>query len=133
VTFSLSSEGIVTVQARDSKTGAERSTQVKLSSGLSEEEIDDIVRKGRTEDVARRGAAAGPLAGVGEASHPGGTERESIPLPEEDDDEMMLVPEGEARQAPAPDDDLFGTIEEDLDVIEAEAPAEPEVDHEPES
>jgi molecular chaperone DnaK len=133
VTFSLSTEGIVTVQARDSKTGAERSTQVKLSSGLSEEEIEQIVRRGRTEDVAQPANAPAGLGGRDAPEPPSGTGREPIPLPEEDGEEMMLVPEGQARQAPAGEDDLFGTIDEDLDVIETGAEAAAEDDDEPES
>src|SRR5262249_54591633 len=52
VTFSISTEGIVKVQARDPKTGAEASTTVSMSSGLSEEQIQTIISKGRTGDVA---------------------------------------------------------------------------------
>src|SRR5262249_57376708 len=52
VTLSISTEGIVKVQARDPKTGAEASTTVTMSSGLSEEQIQTIISKGRTGDVA---------------------------------------------------------------------------------
>ncbi len=65
VAFSISTEGIVTVQARDPKTGAESSTTVSMSSGLSEEQIQEIIARGRTADVAAERAPAperGPRA-----------------------------------------------------------------------
>jgi molecular chaperone DnaK len=115
VTFSLTTEGIVTVQARDSKTGAERSTQVTLSSGLSEQEIAQIVQRGRTEDVARGlesagdpGAAAGPGAGHGRAP---------IPLPEldEGEEDLLLDAEDPSAAPPGGSDDLFGSIDDVLE------------------
>jgi molecular chaperone DnaK (HSP70) len=58
VAFSISTEGIVTVQARDPKTGAEASTTVSMSSGLSEDQIQEIIARGRTADVAAERAPA---------------------------------------------------------------------------
>jgi molecular chaperone DnaK len=55
VQFSISTEGIVKVQARDPKTGAEASTTVSMSSGLSEEAIQAIISKDRASDVAPQG------------------------------------------------------------------------------
>ena len=52
VTFSISTEGIVKVQARDPKTGAEASTTVSMSSGLTEDAIQSIIAKDRASDVA---------------------------------------------------------------------------------
>jgi molecular chaperone DnaK len=130
VTFALTTEGIVTVQARDSKTGAERSTQVKLSSGLSEEEIEEIVRKGRTEDVERDAQGAPSRAGAA-GSHPG-ERREAIPLPEADDEEMLLETEEDPpTETIATEDDLFGSIEEDLDATQTSLEADANADAEP--
>ncbi len=60
VTFAINTEGIVKVSARDPKTGAEQSTTVNMSSGLSAEEIDSIIARGRTDDVAATGGSSGP-------------------------------------------------------------------------
>jgi molecular chaperone DnaK len=57
VTFEINSDGIVNVTARDQETGQQASTQITLSSGLSEEEIGRIIDEGRTERV-RSGAVA---------------------------------------------------------------------------
>jgi molecular chaperone DnaK len=63
VTFEINSDGIVNVTARDQETSRHASTQITLSSGLSETEIDQIIEAGKTDRV--RGGAA-----VGEASAP---------------------------------------------------------------
>jgi molecular chaperone DnaK len=46
VSFEINSDGIVNVKARDPETAQEASTRITLSSGLSEEEIQEILRKG---------------------------------------------------------------------------------------
>jgi molecular chaperone DnaK len=110
VTFSIDTEGIVKVQARDPRTGAEASTTVSMSSGLSEEKIQEIIAKGRTEDVA---AAAGgkPAAPTRKRSN------EPVPLPETEDD-LLDMPALE--EIPLPRDDkpdeapLFGRVDGDL-------------------
>ena len=51
VRFEINSDGIVNVMARDPATGQQASTQITLSSGLSEEEIQAIIERGRTEQV----------------------------------------------------------------------------------
>ena len=58
VTFAVNTEGIVKVSARDAKTGAERSTTVKLSSGLSDSEIEAIMGPGEAETASARSARA---------------------------------------------------------------------------
>ncbi|MCZ6714964.1 MAG: molecular chaperone DnaK [Deltaproteobacteria bacterium] len=53
VQFAISTEGIVKVSARDPKTGAAHSATVSMSSGLSEQEIQEILAQARARDVAR--------------------------------------------------------------------------------
>jgi molecular chaperone DnaK len=122
VTFSITTEGIVTVQARDPKTGVERSTTVKFSSGLSEDEIEQIVQRGRTEDVDREDAPSGPgstsapkpLAAAPMAPLGSSNEIEPISLPEEDDEELLLDSDREMSPEPPsePEDSPFGSIDD---------------------
>jgi len=51
VTFSINSDGIVNVTARDRETGRHASTTITLSSGLSTQELETIVAEKRTERV----------------------------------------------------------------------------------
>ncbi len=51
VTFEINSDGIVNVMARDPATGQKASTRITLSSGLTEEEIQRIIVRGRTDQV----------------------------------------------------------------------------------
>ncbi len=44
VTFDIDANGIVNVSAKDQATGKEQSIQITASSGLSQEEIDNLVR-----------------------------------------------------------------------------------------
>ncbi|MEX2205199.1 MAG: Hsp70 family protein [Myxococcota bacterium] len=86
VAFSISTEGIVTVQARDPKTGAEASTTVSMSSGLSEEQIQEIIARGRTADVAERGPSGPRTLGA----------NEPVPMLEEGEDVLLDMPSLEA-------------------------------------
>ena len=105
VAFSISTEGIVTVQARDPKTGAEASTAVSMSSGLSEEQIQEIMSRGRTADVSEGGSRT--LS----ASEP-------APLLDESEDVLLDEPtiEGEMSDLLEKRDEtqLFGRLEGDL-------------------
>jgi molecular chaperone DnaK len=49
VTFEIDTDGIVNVSARDIETGAQASTTINLSSGLSEQEVEDAIS--RNEDL----------------------------------------------------------------------------------
>ena len=113
VTFAISSEGIVDVSACDPISGTERSTAVKMSSGLSEDEIQAIVKRGRAENV--------------QASSPSGESAacEPIPFPEEDevfdsplapsmDEEPGMALDPEQEPLDLTDDELFGSIDGDL-------------------
>jgi molecular chaperone DnaK len=51
VTFSIDSDGLVLVAACDRATGQQASTEITLSSGLSESEIEDILERGDTDRV----------------------------------------------------------------------------------
>ncbi|MCC6524791.1 MAG: molecular chaperone DnaK [Polyangiaceae bacterium] len=54
VTFAIDSDGIVSVSAKDLETGREQSIQVTASSGLSEEEIEQMMEKADEYLVDRR-------------------------------------------------------------------------------
>jgi len=58
VTFEIDTDGIVKVTARDPDTAQAASTQIHLSSGLSEEEIRTLVEKHQAESAATGNAAA---------------------------------------------------------------------------
>ena len=51
VTFEINTDGIVNVTATDRATGQAASTRITLSSGLSENEIDEIIEEARTDRV----------------------------------------------------------------------------------
>ncbi|MEE8581864.1 MAG: Hsp70 family protein [Myxococcota bacterium] len=51
VCFEINADGIVNVTAREPETGHQASTQITLSSGLSEQELDEIVELKRTDRV----------------------------------------------------------------------------------
>ncbi|HKC51927.1 MAG TPA: Hsp70 family protein, partial [Myxococcota bacterium] len=110
VTFSISTEGIVKVQARDPKTGAEASTTVSMSSGLSEDQIQSIIAKGRTSDVAP--AATPKRVAADNAPEP-------LAQLEEADDGLLDLPalEVDARdmlEKPDAEQPLFGRVGGDL-------------------
>jgi molecular chaperone DnaK len=64
VTFEIDSDGIVNVTACDQETGQQASTQITLSSGLSEEEIEEIIDEKRTDRLQS------PVAGGGDSPEP---------------------------------------------------------------
>jgi hypothetical protein len=103
VTFAISTEGIVHVSARDPKTGAGHSTTVSMSSGLSEEEIQEILEKARSQHVPSQGAAQTPAPPRGEAS-----EADYLELPPlQSEAGIESVEDGAGAE-------LFGAIEGDL-------------------
>ncbi|HTF34324.1 MAG TPA: Hsp70 family protein [Myxococcota bacterium] len=61
VTFEINSDGIVNVTARDPATGQQASTQITLSSGLSEAEIQKIMERDRTAQVVPSAVTAGAV------------------------------------------------------------------------
>jgi len=58
VTFSINSDGIVNVTARDRDSGRHASTTITLSSGLSAQELDTIVAEKKTDRVQAEAVAA---------------------------------------------------------------------------
>ena len=118
VTFEISTEGIVNVRALDPATGAAQSTTVTMSGGLSEEEIDHIITRGRASDAAH-GHEPGP--GAPEPAVPKSPPALESPdglildLGDDEDGEIVSMSSGssvqEATQEP---DELFGSIDTDL-------------------
>ena len=118
VTFEINGDGIVSVTACDQETGQQASTEISLSSGLSEDEIDDIIDDGRTDRVQTptKDTVTGPSTPTPPvvAAEPPSLE-DSVPddldlLPDEDDLELeidspdvALAPEGSEPLTPAPD------------------------------
>jgi molecular chaperone DnaK len=62
VTFEIDADGIVNVTAADQTTGEAASTQITLSSGLDEGELDKIIEEDRTGRVATAGASTDLVA-----------------------------------------------------------------------
>ena len=56
VCFEINADGIVNVIARDPESGQEASTEITLSSGLSDDDMGDILSRDRTADVKMTGA-----------------------------------------------------------------------------
>jgi molecular chaperone DnaK len=101
VTFEINGDGIVNVTACDRETRQRASTQITLSSGLSEQDLSQIMEAGRTERVQTTRLAE--LRGGGAAA---------APAPEADVD---LLAEGDADLAILDD----SALDLDLDAIEA--------------
>jgi molecular chaperone DnaK len=87
VTFEINSDGIVNVTACDQETEQQASTQITLSSGLSEQEISQIIDEGRTERVRSGGTVDGDSQASAAASSPAPS------LEEEPSDELELLPD----------------------------------------
>jgi molecular chaperone DnaK (HSP70) len=87
VTFEINSDGIVNVTACDQETEQQASTQITLSSGLSEQEISQIIDEGRTERVRSSGTVDGDSQASAAASSPAPS------LEEEPSDELELLPD----------------------------------------
>jgi hypothetical protein len=87
VTFEINSDGIVNVTARDQETGQQASTQITLSSGLSEEEINQIIDEGKTDRVRGSDATDADSQAAVAASSP------APPAEEELSDELELLPD----------------------------------------
>ncbi|MCZ6807768.1 MAG: molecular chaperone DnaK [Deltaproteobacteria bacterium] len=58
VTFEINADGIVSVHAKDVETGKEQSITVTATSGLTEDEIDDMMTDASDYEVTRRGDEA---------------------------------------------------------------------------
>src|ERR1700678_1363197 len=56
VTFEINADGIVSVRAKDLETGLEQSIQVTATSGLTAEEIKNMIESAKDHMVERRGS-----------------------------------------------------------------------------
>jgi hypothetical protein len=91
VTFEINADGIVNVTACDPETDQQASTQITLSSGLSEDEIKAIIEAGRSERMANGEEATTAGATSAAASSPPGTapnERDALALAKDDPPEL---------------------------------------------
>jgi molecular chaperone DnaK (HSP70) len=119
VTFSINSDGLVNVTARDRDSGREASTSITLSSGLSAQEIENIVAEGRTDRVA---AEAPPGAAVLDSAPAPLRSRDTAPgeagdLAVLDDADIEALLEADGSSAVEPHQ-----LGEDLDEVLAAAP-----------
>jgi molecular chaperone DnaK (HSP70) len=89
VTFSIDSDGLVLVTACDRATGQQASTEITLSSGLSESEIEDILERGDTDRVQTASAED-----VGSA-HGANATPEAEPTLETGADDQLLPDDGD--------------------------------------
>ena len=114
VSFEISTEGLLKVSALDPKTGVEQSTTVTMSSGLSPDEIEAIITRGRAADVLRGtnepAAETTRVRKRGVENDPGA---EDFMLVDEDGDEEMTVAPPEETEKPDEPDELFGSLDED--------------------
>jgi len=122
VRFAISAEGIVRVSARDPKTGSENHTTVSMTSGLTHEELLEIIARNRAQDVDTAESAdggapirPGPRA---MANDFGVGDDDVIALPDLDDSDLEITEEDLAElendgsltknDGDAPDRSLFG-------------------------
>jgi molecular chaperone DnaK len=98
VTFEINADGIVNVTACNPETGENSSTRITLSSGLSEDELQEIIREDPTARVVDAGGGTLPSSG---------STREELEILSDDEDLDLL--DGE----------------EDLDLLEEEEMAPP--------
>lgn len=109
VQFAISTEGIVKVSARDPKTGAAHSATVSMSSGLSEQEIQEILAQARARDVVspdRRASAPQPEPSPAEVDDTS----EYLKLPPIDEQ----APADAAEASAPPANSICGQMPEDL-------------------
>jgi molecular chaperone DnaK len=120
VTFAINTEGIVKVSARDVTTGAQRSTTVKLSGGLSDSEIEAIIGPGEAEVASARPSKPSALPDPHDASllsnQAPPARPDAIELFDEEEGDLVLEEEEVQPLNPPADaeDDLFGNIDDVL-------------------
>jgi molecular chaperone DnaK (HSP70) len=127
VTFEIDADGLVNVTASDQATGQQASTQITLSSGLDDEQIEELIK----EDVAGRVTTAGAADLVaasnassetaGEADTATPTAAPSPPQLEEPPEEPSLFGDGSTDFSRGRPDDLIELSqadEADLDLMD---------------
>jgi molecular chaperone DnaK len=112
VTFEINGDGIVNVTACDRDTGQQASTEIMLSSGLSEQEIAGILAKRRTDRVQTAKLAEAPAA----APPPAPSPLPRTAAPSLGDDDLEVLPD---------DEDLEAVLEEVTGAPEPEPMAPP--------
>ncbi len=110
VRFEINTDGIVNVIARDPESGQETSTEITLSSGLSDSEIKSIIARDRTADVATNGATTE----IG----PSDLEESSLETVAPAGDELELITDDDL-------DDLDDLSDEDLSAFAGESCEDP--------
>ena len=129
VTFEINTDGIVEVTACDPNTGEQASTRITLSSGLSEEELQEIVEEDRAARVQLSEPAdggAGPL-GAGEPIDILDTDDDLGATPQlETGEEPAAVPPEIALGQEAPT--MIGEADVELDLMPAAEFAETVLD-----
>ncbi|MFT5694533.1 MAG: molecular chaperone DnaK, partial [Myxococcota bacterium] len=98
VRFEINADGIVNVIARDPKSGTETSTEITLSSGLSETDMRDILARNRAEDMKRTGedmeiGSDDLEASAMVPSEPAATQNDGLELVSADGDNMLGLDE----------------------------------------
>ncbi|MEE9280375.1 MAG: Hsp70 family protein [Myxococcota bacterium] len=132
VTFEINTEGIVNVRALDPATGAAQSTTVTMSSGLSNEEIGQIITRGRAADVAKghqpvAAGDSGSPSSLPSGGPPAGSEELLMELTSDGPEEEAEIVSVSINQSGIDEedgkDDLFGSIDGDLAADDPEAQA----------
>ncbi len=114
VSFEISTEGILKVSALDPKTAVEQSTTVTMSSGLSPDEIEAIITRGRAADVLRgTNEPAVETTRVRKRGVENDQGAEDFMLVDEDGDEEMTVAPPEETEKPDEPDEFLGSVDED--------------------
>jgi molecular chaperone DnaK len=120
ITFSINADGIVDVTAKDVKTGEEACTRITLSAGLTENQIEGIIERSRTEQSAAQSSTPGA---------PDPSTEELISLP----GEHVLDPSdfggSDGDLTPATEELEFGAADGELAPLLDEAPEPEDVDN----
>ena len=128
VTFEIDADGIVNVTASDQVTGQAASTRITLSSGLAEEQIEQLIERdiaGRVATATLEGTddlvsmqnttLAGSKPAPGRADSLFGDSGDELELPEGDEDELDLLEDDELiRLAQQTDDEQTDDLTESV-------------------
>jgi molecular chaperone DnaK len=122
VTFEIDADGIVNVTAADQRTGQEASTQITLSSGLAEEQIETIIQQ----DVAGRVATAGleetpPTTGFVDGTMGDGSDDGAEDFFASGNDEIELLSDTDSEELELIDDDELIHLTEEAELPAADA------------
>jgi molecular chaperone DnaK (HSP70) len=115
VTFAIDSDGLVRVTACDRATGQQASTEITLSSGLSESEIEGILDKGATDRVQT--ATADDVAAQARGEAPAATPPapQAAPQARIDEDELETLDDADLDDLEVLDE---GGDEESIELVD---------------